>query len=42
LSLRDAVEQAKHYLQNALIYSNKLSIGKGSGPVHHFYHSFPE
>lgn len=41
LSLRDAVEQAKHYLQNALIYSNKLSIGKGSGPVHHFYH-FPE
>lgn len=37
LSLRDAVEQAKHYLHNALLHSNELTIGQGSGPVHHFY-----
>ena len=37
LSLRDAVAQAKEYLHNALVHSNKLSIGQGAGPVHHFY-----
>jgi hydroxymethylpyrimidine/phosphomethylpyrimidine kinase len=37
LSLRDAVAQAKNYLHNALVHSNKLMIGRGSGPVHHFY-----
>ena len=37
LSLRDAVAQAKDYLHNALLHSNKLTIGQGSGPVHHFY-----
>jgi hydroxymethylpyrimidine/phosphomethylpyrimidine kinase len=37
LSLRDAVAQAKDYLHNALIHSNELTIGHGSGPVHHFY-----
>lgn len=37
LSLRDAVAQAKDYLHNALVHSNELSIGQGSGPVHHFY-----
>lgn len=37
LSLRDAVAQAKNYLHNALVHSNELSIGQGSGPVHHFY-----
>ena len=37
LSLRDAIEQAKHYLHNALLHSNELTIGQGSGPVHHFY-----
>ncbi len=39
LSLADSVKQAKTYLQNALIHSEKLHIGQGSGPVHHF-HSF--
>jgi len=39
LSLGDSVKQAKEYLQNALVHSEKLHIGQGSGPVHHF-HSF--
>ena len=37
LSLQDAVQQAKDYLQGALVASNQLQIGKGSGPVHHFF-----
>jgi len=37
LPLRDAVAQAKDYLHNALLHSNELKIGQGSGPVHHFY-----
>lgn len=37
LSLFDAVDQAKHYLHNALLHSEQLHIGQGSGPVHHFY-----
>jgi hydroxymethylpyrimidine/phosphomethylpyrimidine kinase len=40
LSLRDAVAQAKDYLYQALLHSNKLSIGKGSGPVHHFHNFY--
>jgi hydroxymethylpyrimidine/phosphomethylpyrimidine kinase len=37
LSLNDAVREAKDYLQGALAASNQLLIGKGSGPVHHFF-----
>lgn len=37
LSLSDSVRQAKEYLHNALIHSEKLKIGQGAGPVHHFY-----
>jgi hydroxymethylpyrimidine/phosphomethylpyrimidine kinase len=37
LSLSDSVKQAKDYLHNALIHSEKLNIGQGAGPVHHFY-----
>jgi hydroxymethylpyrimidine/phosphomethylpyrimidine kinase len=40
LSLRDAVAQAKEYLHNALMHSNKLNIGQGAGPVHHFYNFY--
>jgi hydroxymethylpyrimidine/phosphomethylpyrimidine kinase len=35
--LEDAVGHAKHWLTGALEASNALSIGKGAGPVHHFY-----
>jgi hydroxymethylpyrimidine/phosphomethylpyrimidine kinase len=37
LSLRDAVAEAKIFLHNALLHSDELTIGHGSGPVHHFY-----
>jgi hydroxymethylpyrimidine/phosphomethylpyrimidine kinase len=37
LSLSDSVKQAKDYLHQALVHSEKLHIGQGSGPVHHFY-----
>lgn len=37
LSLKESVEEAKNYLFGALSAADKLQIGKGSGPVHHFY-----
>lgn len=37
LSLPDAVQEAKNYLYNALQQADKLTIGQGCGPVHHFY-----
>ena len=40
LSLNDAVDQAKKYLHNALLHSEQLHIGQGSGPVHHFYNFY--
>lgn len=41
LSLSDSVKQAKEYLHHALVHSEKLHIGQGSGPVHHFYNFYP-
>ena len=38
LTLEDAVEQAKDYLQKALLASDRLHVGRGHGPVHHFHH----
>ena len=35
--LTDAVRDAKDYLHGALEAGASLKIGKGSGPVHHFY-----
>jgi hydroxymethylpyrimidine/phosphomethylpyrimidine kinase len=37
LSLEDAVGQAKAYLTAALEAADRLEIGSGSGPVHHFH-----
>lgn len=34
----DAIHQAKAYLQQAIVAGKNLKIGKGSGPVHHFYY----
>jgi len=31
------VRFAKRYLTGALAASNKLEVGHGHGPVHHFY-----
>lgn len=36
-SLNDAVIQAKNYIAEALIAGAQYQIGKGHGPVHHFY-----
>jgi hydroxymethylpyrimidine/phosphomethylpyrimidine kinase len=40
LSLLDSVRRAKAYLTNALIHADELQIGRGSGPVHHFFDSW--
>jgi hydroxymethylpyrimidine/phosphomethylpyrimidine kinase len=37
LSLEDAVGQAKAYVTAALKAADRLTIGSGSGPVHHFH-----
>jgi hydroxymethylpyrimidine/phosphomethylpyrimidine kinase len=36
-SLGTAVEAAKAYLGAALLHSERLSVGQGIGPVHHFH-----
>lgn len=36
-SLHEAVQLAKHYLTKAIQFGSELQIGKGRGPVHHFY-----
>jgi len=37
LSLVEAVAVAKNYVSEAIEAGRKLSIGKGRGPIHHFY-----
>jgi hydroxymethylpyrimidine/phosphomethylpyrimidine kinase len=37
LPLAEAVREAKAYVTDAIAASDKLSIGQGHGPVHHFY-----
>ena len=37
LSLNDAVRQAKEYVNLAILHGSYYEIGKGHGPVHHFY-----
>jgi hydroxymethylpyrimidine/phosphomethylpyrimidine kinase len=37
LALPEAIEVAKHYLQHALENADALDVGKGHGPLHHFY-----
>lgn len=37
LSVEDTVRQAKVYLPGSLASSEDLEIGKGHGPLHHFY-----
>ena len=40
-SLLEACKYAKRYLHNALVAAKENSVGKGHGPVHHFYHVWP-
>ena len=37
MTLTDAVRAAKDYVTAAIVASNRLSIGTGHGPVHHFH-----
>jgi len=37
LDMRDAVRNAKNYIDNAIAAGAEYSIGHGHGPVHHFY-----
>jgi hydroxymethylpyrimidine/phosphomethylpyrimidine kinase len=40
--LREAVRQAKAYLTDALRAADRLNVGHGHGPVHHFHALWPE
>ncbi len=37
-----AVEQAKHYISNAIAAADTLEVGSGHGPVHHFHALWPK
>lgn len=37
VKLRDAVARAKEYVSGAIAAGSSMTIGKGAGPVHHFY-----
>jgi len=37
LSLQQAIENAKEYITQAISHADHLYVGKGSGPVQHFY-----
>jgi hydroxymethylpyrimidine/phosphomethylpyrimidine kinase len=37
MTLRDAVHAAKSYITSAIAASDRLAVGSGHGPVHHFY-----
>ena len=41
-SLEAAVRKAKAYLTAALANSDRLSVGRGHGPVHHFFDLWPD
>jgi hydroxymethylpyrimidine/phosphomethylpyrimidine kinase len=40
--LRPAVEQAKAYITRAIQAADRLNVGHGHGPVHHFHALWPE
>ena len=42
LSLRDAARAAKGYVTAAIRAANRLDVGHGHGPVHHFHALWPE
>ena len=41
-SLEQAISLGKTYITNAISHADKLDIGKGHGPVHHFYASITD
>ena len=41
LTLPEAVGDAKTYLTAALAAADRLAVGAGHGPVHHFHAAWP-
>ncbi|CEG56314.1 bifunctional hydroxymethylpyrimidine kinase/phosphomethylpyrimidine kinase [Legionella fallonii] len=41
MNMIDACKHAKSYLFHAILAGKNEQIGKGNGPVHHFYHLWP-
>lgn len=42
-SLSSAVEAAKRYISGAILHASQLDVGRGKGPLHHFYqHAFDQ
>ena len=39
--IEQACREAKHYVFNAILAAQHKSVGKGNGPIHHFYQTFP-
>ncbi|NQZ72929.1 MAG: bifunctional hydroxymethylpyrimidine kinase/phosphomethylpyrimidine kinase, partial [Dinoroseobacter sp.] len=37
IELSDAVERAHTWLHQAILHADKLNVGQGHGPVHHFH-----
>jgi hydroxymethylpyrimidine/phosphomethylpyrimidine kinase len=37
MSVQDAVRAAKHYVHGAIAAADRLGIGSGNGPIHHFH-----
>jgi hydroxymethylpyrimidine/phosphomethylpyrimidine kinase len=37
LPLNDAIHQAKDYINEAIVQGSDYEIGKGHGPVYHFF-----
>ncbi|MBN9027159.1 MULTISPECIES: bifunctional hydroxymethylpyrimidine kinase/phosphomethylpyrimidine kinase [Kaistia] len=37
LALEAAIDEAKHYITDAIAAADRLQIGRGHGPVHHFH-----
>lgn len=37
----ESVERAKTYLHGALVASDRLDVGQGHGPLHHFHQLWP-
>ncbi|MDN5806522.1 MAG: bifunctional hydroxymethylpyrimidine kinase/phosphomethylpyrimidine kinase [Brevibacterium sp.] len=40
-SVPESVDPAKTYLQDALVASDRLNVGQGHGPLHHFHQFWP-
>lgn len=36
-SVPEAMKKAKHYISQAIVHADELSVGHGHGPVHHFW-----